>query len=308
MALKGARSGFRLLHALRSSPPKLGKSPLLCEQRGLTPIKREKAMVQGSNSLLVALCVALPLAAPATAQNADEPRRTRVGLGVQLVPSFPGADDFSLRPLVAVSRAKGAEEFEFEAPDESFGFTVIESGDLTFGPAINLEGSRTADDVGASLPKVGFTVEVGAFAQYAVSERVRLRLELRKGIGGHRAMIGDVGADFVSRDGDKWLFSVGPRLSFASRKYQQAYFGVSPAASSSSGLPAFEADGGLMSVGLATGYLHQFTPRWGITSFGKYDRLAGDAGRSPIVGRLGSRNQLHGGIGLTYTFGHRVAD
>ena len=259
-------------------------------------------MVHVSKCLFVASCVALTCAAPATAQDADEPRRTRVGLGIQLVPKFPGADDVSLRPMVSVARARGAEEFEFEAPDESFGLAVIETGGLTFGPAVNLEGSRKANDVGANLPKVGFTVEVGGFVQYAISERVRLRSEVRKGIGGHEAWIGELSADFVTRDADKWLFSVGPRLGVSSGKYQQAYFGVSPAASLTSGLPAFDADGGLMSVGLASGYLRQLTPRWGVFSYGKYDRLAGDAGKSPIVRQLGSRNQLHGGIGLTYTF------
>ncbi len=36
--------------------------------------------------------------------------------------------------------------------------------------------------------------------------------------------------------------------------------------------------------------------------FARYERLLGDAARSPIVRELGSRNQLSGGIGLSYTF------
>ena len=257
---------------------------------------------------MTASFLALAFAPAANAQEADEPTRTRVGLGVQLVPRFPGAEKVSLRPMVEVSRAKGSEQFDFEAPDESFGFGVLKSGSLIVGPAINLEGSRKADDVGANLPKVGFTVEVGAFAQYALSDSFRLRSEVRRGIGGHEAWIGNVGADFVKRDGDKWLFSVGPRATLSSSKYQQAYFGVSPAASLSSGLPVYEADGGLMAVGLASGYLRQLSRRWGISTYAKYDRLVADAARSPIVRQLGSRNQLHGGIGLTYTFGKAVAN
>jgi outer membrane scaffolding protein for murein synthesis (MipA/OmpV family) len=209
---------------------------------------------------------------------------------------------------VEVSRAKGTEEFAFEAPDESFGFGVANTGNLTVGPAINLEGSRKADDVGANLPKVGVTVEAGAFAQYSLSEEFRLRAEVRQGIGGHAAWIGNFGGDFVERNADKWLFSVGPRATISGSKYQQAYFGVSPSASLSSGLPAYDADGGLTAVGLASGYLRQFTPRWGVTSYARYDRLVGDAARSPIVRRLGSRNQLHGGVGLTYTFGKVASD
>jgi len=94
----------------------------------------------------------------------------------------------------------------------------------------------------------------------------------------------------------------------SSKKHQQAYFGVSPAASLRSGLPAYDAEAGLTAIGLTSGYLRQLTPRWGISTYAKYDRLLGDAANSPVVRRLGSRNQVHGGIGLTYTFGKAVAD
>jgi outer membrane protein len=36
--------------------------------------------------------------------------------------------------------------------------------------------------------------------------------------------------------------------------------------------------------------------------YGRYERLVGDAADSPIVREFGSRNQLSGGLGLTYTF------
>jgi outer membrane protein len=36
--------------------------------------------------------------------------------------------------------------------------------------------------------------------------------------------------------------------------------------------------------------------------YARYERLVGDAARSPIIRALGSRNQLSGGVGLNYTF------
>ena len=244
------------------------------------------------------------LASAAAAEEPKEPRRTRVGLGAQLVPSYPGSDSVSVRPLIDVSRTRGSKPFEFEAADESFGFALVRGGGFAAGPALNLEGSRTAGDVGTPLPKVGFTVEAGAFAEYTFpSERLRLRAEVRKGLGGHEGVIGTVGADFVARRKDDWLFSIGPRLTFADRRYQTAYFGVAPADSAPSGLPAYSADAGLLSAGATAGYLMQLSRRWGIYSYAKYDRLVGDAAASPIVTTLGSRNQLSGGLALTYTFG-----
>jgi outer membrane protein len=254
---------------------------------------------------LAALACALALPAAASAQEDDRPVRTRVGLGPQLVRSYPGSDRISVRPLVDVSRARGDDPFVFEAADESAGFALWQRNGFAFGPAIGFEGSRTARDVGAPVRKVGFTVEAGGFVQYALAPALRVRGEVRQGIGGHKGLIGSVGADYVARDGDRWLFSLGPRLTLASDRYQRAYFGVSGADAAATGLRPFMAGGGVQAVGATAGLARQFGPRWGVIGYAKYDRLVGDAARSPVVRSFGSRDQLSGGVALTYTFGGR---
>ena len=256
------------------------------------------------------------LSAPAAAQEPDEeeeeesetkePRRIRVGLGAQFVPSYPGSDDYSLRPLVDVSVTRGSKPFDFEAPDESFGPELISTGGLEIGPALNFEGSRTAKDVGVDLDKVPFTVEAGAFVEYEFSPKFRFRTEVRRGLGGHDGWTGQAGLDFVARDGDEWLFSVGPRLTWSDGRYHRAYFGVTPAESVRTGLAAFRPGGGIQSVGATAGFLAQLSKRFGIYSYAKYDRLVGDAADSPVVRSFGSRDQLSGGLALTYTFGRGV--
>lgn len=254
-------------------------------------------------ALLVAACLLGSVALPAAAEDTAQPPRTRVGLGPQLVPSFPGSADVVVRPFVDVARARGDQPFEFEAADENFGFPILRSGGFAVGPAINLEGSRKPGDSGLQLPKVGFTVEAGLFAQYAFSDSFRIRAEGRKGIGGHEGLIGTVSADYIARDRDEWLLAIGPRLTFADERYQRAYFSVAPADSAPSGLPAYAANGGLQAIGLNAGFLRQLSKRWGIYTYAKYDRLVGDAARSPVVKVHGSADQLSGGLALTYTFG-----
>jgi outer membrane protein len=258
--------------------------------------------------IALALLAASIAATPAHAQDAapDAPRRTRIGLGPQLVPSYPGSDSISVRPFVDVSRTTGDTPFAFEAPDESTGFAVLRNGAFQFGPAIGFEGRRRSRDVGGRLPSVGTTVELGGFVQYALAEALRVRLEVRQGIGGHKGLIGVVGGDYIARDADRWLFSVGPRVTLSSARYNRAYFGVAPVDAVRSGLPAFDADGGVQAVGATAGALRQLTPRWGVSGYAKYDRLVSDAGRSPVVRAFGSRNQLSGGLALTYTFGSGV--
>ncbi len=254
---------------------------------------------------LGAIGLAAAIAVPAAAQEErDEPRRTRVALGPQFVPSYPGSDEIVVRPLFDISRADAGEEFQFEAPDESFGFALLRRDGFSLGPSAGLEGKRSSSDVGG-LPEVGFTVELGGFAQFEASENIRLRAEARQGVTGHEGFISLLSADYILRDGDEHLLSFGSRMTITDSNYQNAYFGILPA-DATPGLPAFDADGGVQSVGATIGYIRQFTPRWGIYSYVKYDRLVADPADSPVVAAFGSRNQFAGGIALTYTFGSTV--
>lgn len=243
------------------------------------------------------------LSTPASAQDEDRrPLRTRLGLGPQLVPSFPGSERVSLRPFIDVSRARGTDDFAFEAPDESAGFPLLRGARFSAGPAIGIEGKRRRQDVGGVLSEVGFTVELGGFVQYQLTDAIRLRAEGRKGLGGHRGWIGMVGADYVLRDHDRWLVSIGPRVTLADDRYMGAYFGVTADDAARSGLGAYDAWGGVQAVGATLGVLRQLSEQWGISGYAKYDRLAGDAADSPVVGSFGSRNQLSGGLALSYSF------
>jgi outer membrane protein len=251
--------------------------------------------------LLLAAASALLFAVPAGAQESRD-YRVRLGLGAQLQPEYIGADDREVAPLFDIDVARGTKPFGFEAPDDSFGIALVSEGGFSAGPAANIEGSRRDSDVGAALGKVPTTFEAGAFAQVQASESIRLRGELRKGIGGHEGLVGSVGADHIWRDQDRYVLSIGPRLLFSDSRYQRAYFGVDAAAAAVTGLPRYRPDGGLHAVALASGLTYQFSQRWGTFGFARYERLVGDAARSPVVRELGSRNQTSAGIGLSYTF------
>jgi outer membrane protein len=252
--------------------------------------------------LLLLTCAAALLASnPACAQDNDD-YRVRLGLGAQLRPEFIGDDGTKLGPLFDVDIARGSEPFRFEAPDDSFGIRLISGERFSAGPAANIQGSRKNSDVGAPVGKVSTTIEAGAFAEYLASDSFRLRGEVRKGIGGHEGLVGALGGDYIMRDGDRYVLSVGPRLLFSNSRYQRAFFGVDSEAALAAGLPVYRPDGGLHAFGLASGLSYQFSPRLGLFGYGRYERLVGDAARSPIVREFGSRNQLSGGLGLSYMF------
>ena len=251
--------------------------------------------------LLIASAVLLPAWSSAIAQE-NHDLRVRVGLGAQVRPEFIGADDSSLAPLFHVNIARGTHQFSFGAPDDSPSIALLSRNGFSFGPAGNIEGRRKNSDLGAPVGPVSRTFEAGAFVQYLAGDSFRLRGELLKGINGHEGLIGAIGADKIWRDSDRYVFSIGPRVLFSDARYQRAYFGVTPAASLATGLAAYRPGGGVHGVAVASGVTYALNNRWGLFGYARYERLVGDAAKSPIIRELGSRNQLSGGVGLNYTF------
>ena len=254
--------------------------------------------------LLIAAAAILPAWGAAAAQDSND-LRVRVGAGAQLRPEFIGADGTSITPLFHINIAHGTNQFSFAAPDDSPSIALLSKDGFSFGPAGNIEGRRKQSDVGAPVGSVSRTFEAGAFAQYLAGDSIRLRAELLKGINGHEGLVGTIGADKIWRDGDHYVFSIGPRVLFSDARYQRAYFGVSPAASLASGLPIYRPGGGVHAVAVASGMSYGLGKSWGLFGYARYERLVGDAAKSPIVREFGSRNQLSGGIGLNYTFSIR---
>ena len=251
---------------------------------------------------LGALAAAILPASPVLAQDSEGALRVRPGVGAQIRPEYPGADSTEWAPYLKLSIARGDEPFGFGAPDDPFGIALFSAGGFRAGPAVALQGSRKDSEVGVPLGKVKTTIEAGGFAEFLLADQFRLRADLRKGLGGHEGLIGSIGADQIWRDGDRYVFSVGPRLLFSDSRYQRAYFGVTPEAALATGLPAYRPDGGFHGVAAAAGLHYSLGGPLGLFGYARYERLMGDARKSPVVKELGSPNQLSAGLGVSYTF------
>jgi outer membrane protein len=253
------------------------------------------------NRLLLIGIALLPAWSAAYAQEAGD-TRVRVTVGADFRPQYPGADKDKLGPLFDVSIAHGTNLFKFKAPDDSAGLALVSTKQFTFGVAGNFVGARRDRDVGAPVGRVPATIEAGVYAGYRFGGSLRIRGEILKGIGGHNGLRGQVGVDRIWRDGDRYVFSLGPRLLIADSRYERAYFGVTPTAALATGLPAYRPHGGVYGIAATSGLSFELSPHWGLFSYARYERLIGDAGKSPLVQRFGSRNQVSAGLGLSYTF------
>ena len=82
----------------------------------------------------------------------------------------------------------------FSNPRDSFSFSVIELGTFKLGPAIALIGRRNAQNYKElyGLANVGYAAQIGGFAEYWPVPWLRLRVEVRQGIGGETGVTGNV--------------------------------------------------------------------------------------------------------------------
>jgi outer membrane scaffolding protein for murein synthesis (MipA/OmpV family) len=85
------------------------------------------------------------------------------------------------------------------------------------------------------------------------------------------------------------------------------YFGVTPAESAASGLPAYDPDSWLKGAGVEGEVRYALNRHWAVRGEAGYERLLADAADSPIA-RTGSRNQFNAAVGLTYRFGLDLFD
>lgn len=234
-----------------------------------------------------------------------------VGMAPVYTPIFQGAKDygFSVFPDLRVNYR---DDFFASVPD-GIGYNAINTGGWKAGPLVKLRFGRREVTGGSpflisgetdalrGLGDVGLAAEPGGFAQYTY-HKVRARLELRQGIGGHQGTVGDFNVSYVDRAGPL-SYSLGPRLSYGGSGFMNTYFGIDAGQSARSGLARYAAGGGITSYGIGGSAVMPVGEKGAVTLFAGYDRLGAQASDSPLIRQRGSQNQISIGLGFGYRFG-----
>lgn len=228
-----------------------------------------------------------------------------VGAEARAIPAYPGAPTslytYTGFPLLVLQKP-GDVPFYFGARD-SFGVPIINLGQFQIGPVGRIVWPRYQSWYSQlnGLGDVNLAVQLGAFAAYWPVPWLRLRAEIRQGIGGETGQTGDFFLDAVVPLG-QWRISGGPRITLQSTAAVTPYFSIDSAQSAASGLPVYNASGGFYSYGAGGQLEYFFSPQWSTHAIVEYEHITGSAADSPLVTQRGSPNQFTFGIGATYTF------
>ncbi len=246
-----------------------------------------------------------------------------IGIGAGLVPSYSGSNDYVFFPLPLVVGRVGGVGISPNGP--GFNLDLLsdppangpQGTSVSFGPSLRFRNDRAnqiEDDVVRDAGELDVALEVGVnggvtfqgvlsrFDRLTVSSSVRWDIA-----GAHDGMLIEPGLSYFTPIGRGTALQIAASAQFVDDDFSDYYYSVSAAQSAASGLPQFEADGGLNSLGLtaiATFDLdgNSLNGGWNVYGIAGYSRLVGDAADTPYTAIRGSADQFIGGIGLGYTF------
>jgi outer membrane scaffolding protein for murein synthesis (MipA/OmpV family) len=275
----------------------------------------------------VALTLALTAAAPAFAQ--DQPPRSdaadnriTLGLGIATMPDYEGSNDNVLTPMpAAIGQVDG---YGFNLIGNRISVDVIRNSpgpvwDFQAGPIavvnLNRNSIKAIDDPRVkALGKLGTAIELGGYVGVGKTgvitsdyDKLSASLSYRHDVSGvHDSGIWTGSVTYFTPLSRKAAVGLFGAVNFAQTKYAQTYFGVSPAQSVVSGLPAFDASGGMKDWNLGAmatmSLTGDLTNGLALVVGGNYRRLTDDFAATPITAIAGSRDQWTAGAGLAYTF------
>jgi outer membrane scaffolding protein for murein synthesis (MipA/OmpV family) len=274
---------------------------------------------------LAACCAGSPALAQSTPGDAPLPSAedlakrdtVTVGIGAAILPDYEGSNDYRLIPAGAIRGKVSGISFTSRG-SYLYVDVVPHSGKLEFnaGPIIGarFNGRRhIKDPVVKLLPRTKTAIEAGGFVGVSTHgltnpyDTLALRFDVLHDIAGaHRSTTFSPNVEFSTPLSLRTYASVNVGAEFVSNRYADYYYSITPAGSLASGLPVFNAGGGmknwkaglLLNQSVTGDLLHGLS----IFGTGQYSRLVGDFKRAPIVAQRGSASQWLGAVGLGYTW------
>jgi outer membrane scaffolding protein for murein synthesis (MipA/OmpV family) len=213
--------------------------------------------------------------------------RVILGAAAESQPVYTGAHAYKVQggPVINIQY----KDIAFLSTGDGLGFNFLRGDHYRVGAAIAYDlGRKERDDYGnlRGMGDISAAPAAKLFATYVLSKKfpLILRVDARQILGGADGTVGDVGIYMpLPGSSKKFVMFAGPSATFATHRYSQSEFGVTPAQSLASGHPVFDTHAGMESVGVgfsATGFL---TAHWLLNIDAALTKLKGSPDISPIT-------------------------
>ncbi len=246
-----------------------------------------------------------------------------IGIGAGLVPSYSGSDDYRVFPLPLIVGRVGGVGISPNGP--GFNLDLLSQPpargpaktSVSFGPSFRFRNDRAdqiQDDIVELAGELDTAIEVGVNGGVSFPgvfnprDRLGVSAQVRWDIlDAHEGMLFEPGVSYFTPIGRATSLQLSANASFVDDNFADFYYSITPEQSAATGLPEFQADGGLNSLGLL-GIMtfdldgNALNGGFSIYTIAGYSRLVGDAADTPFTSERGSANQLIGGFGVGYTF------
>jgi outer membrane protein len=240
---------------------------------------------------LIALVAAMAWATSAQAQDQDH---VVLGVGAAVAPTYQGSDDLRVIPLPAIDIQEG---WFFANLRNGVGIAPINTDTITVGAsAVFIQGYRRKD-VPNGIDRLKDAVGARLFTNIRAGGFVATLGAVKIVSGGTKGTIADASLSFPIDVSSRFTLTPTIGTTWADRKHNDGYFGITPAESFASGRPRFQAGSGFKDV---SGFLtasYRLTDRITLSATGGVISLVGDVKDSPLVEK---KTQPSGVLTLTY--------
>jgi outer membrane scaffolding protein for murein synthesis (MipA/OmpV family) len=215
-----------------------------------------------------------------------------VGLAARDAPVYEGSKKSKVSPFPYIDIHGLFHDRVFISDIRGFGVNIVDQGAFRAGMAFNYGGGRTSSDSPRlrGLRDISSAASVAGFMTYSLKP-FAFEFKVQRELGSQPGTEVQLGASLGMAPNPRWHVSVGTQLNWHDAKFNQKFFGVTPAeaaqaTASGNLLTAYDPKSSLGTVGVTATSVYAMTEHWGlVTRFGFRDLIGSAVKNSPLTER-----------------------
>lgn len=221
-----------------------------------------------------------------------------IGIGAGYAPAYQGSDKYRVMPLPVIDIAWGPFFANFR---NGIGVNAVDTEHVTIGASVAMMPGYRGKDAPKGIGKLSFGAGARGFMSLKAAGFVATIGATKGFVGGTKGVIADASLSRPVSVSSRFMLIPTIAASWADRKHNDRFFGVSAAQSRASGLRQFRPGSGFNDVSAMLSVQYRLTDRVSLGATGGVTTLLGKVKDSPIVAH---KTQPLGFLSLSYRFGH----